>query len=157
MSEIHYYANYANTHDIDCFFRIGTVAYHFASNGNKIPTFITRKTNIQIQTEVYEMLPNGSGEVDTRRETIRGLIQRELEALEGNNGEMDGLRDMEQMINDYAVSFQNMACLGFVSMDLDEKGVFHIIAKPIGQNVPEELLMKIPEVREEEVELKDRG
>lgn len=36
MNDSHYYSNYAATRDIDCFFRIGDIAYHFASNGHPI-------------------------------------------------------------------------------------------------------------------------
>ena len=79
MSDIHYYSNYANTRDIDCFFRIGNVAYHFASNGQPIPPFITRNTNLKIQTAVYALQTDSMGDVDVRRDVAIGLIQNEID------------------------------------------------------------------------------
>ena len=63
MSDIHYYSNYVATRDIDCFFKIGNVAYHFASNGQPIPDFITRKRNIAIQEAIYSLIPEAYGTV----------------------------------------------------------------------------------------------
>lgn len=79
MSDIHYYSNYANTRDIDCFFRIGNVAYHFASNGQPIPPFITRNTNLKIQTAVYALQTDSMGDVDVRRDVAIDLIQNEID------------------------------------------------------------------------------
>ena len=79
MSDIHYYSNYANTRDIDCFFRIGNIAYHFASNGQPIPPFITRNTNLKIQTAVYALQTDSMGDVDVRRDVAIDLIQNEID------------------------------------------------------------------------------
>lgn len=82
MSDSHYYSNYAATRDIDCFFRIGNVAYHFASNGQSIPKFITRKRNIAIQDLVYEMIPGAHEHVTIHKEVIEELIEKELVNIE---------------------------------------------------------------------------
>jgi hypothetical protein len=130
------------------------VAYHFASNGQPIPEFVLRKKNIDIQTAVYKALPNATGEVETNRETIRSLINRELNSIENiDKNSFDAQRNMEDMIDEYAESFQKLAQLGFVSMDMDEMGVMHVIAKPKGQIVPKEIFEKLPVAKEEEVVL----
>ena len=149
MSELHYYTNYAETRDIDCFFRVGDVAYHFASNGQPIPSFITRKTNMEVQNVVYEMLENAKGEVDVNEVIIRELIQNELAAIEGVEVDsMDERKGMDRMIRDYAESFEGMARLGFVSMDLDDEGIYHVIAKPRGQSVSDKLMALLPEIED---------
>ena len=154
MSEIHYYSNYTNSRDIDCFFRVGNVAYHFASNGQPIPQFITRKTNLKILEEVYQALPYARGEVDTRIKTIRGLIFKELGDIgQIANSQFDERVNIERMIEDYADSFKEMARLGFVSMDLDENGNFHIIATPKGQVISQDVLGMLPEVQAEEINI----
>lgn len=68
MKDIHYYSNYAESHDIDCFFKANGVAYHFASNGHPIPDFILRNKNIEIQNVVYELLPNAKGGWFTKKQ-----------------------------------------------------------------------------------------
>lgn len=143
MSEMHYYANYAETRDIDCFFKVRDVAYHFASNGQRIPQFITRKTNIAVQDAVYEALENAKGDVVVNDVVVRELILREITGIEGTELEQ---RVSVEMINGYAESFKAMAKLGFVSMDLDEEGVYHVIARPAGQHVPEGIMRMLPEV-----------
>lgn len=149
MSEIHYYSNYANSRDIDCFFRIGHTAYHFASNGNPIPDFITRSKNIAIQDAVYERVDNGKGEVEIRTDSIRSLIRKELGGIHiGANEKLDERDGIEGMVEDYASSFVEMARLGFISMDLDDEGVFHIIATPEDQVLEGEIMKLLPEVEE---------
>lgn len=143
MSEMHYYANYTDTRDIDCFFRVGDVAYHFASNGQPIPQFITRKTNMTVQDAVYEALENAKGDVVVNDVVVRELILREITGAEET--ELKQSVPVE-MIANYAESFKAMAQLGFVSMDLDEEGVYHVIAKPAGQHVPENIMRLLPEV-----------
>lgn len=153
MSDIHYYSNYANTRDIDCFFRIGNVAYHFASNGQPIPQFITRNTNIEIQTAVYALQTDSTGDVDVNVDYVNGLIQNEIALYDSVQVPHEEF-SVEQMIINYVESFQEMARVGFVSMDLDEEGVFHIIASPTIQELPQELFEKLPEVREDEVRIR---
>jgi hypothetical protein len=152
MSDIHYYSNYANTRDIDCFFRIGNAAYHFASNGQPIPPFITRNTNIKIQTAVYALQTNSTGDVDVNVDFVNGLIQNEIALYDSVQVPQEEF-NVEQMIINYVESFQEMARVGFVSMDLDEEGVFHIIASPTIQELPQELFEKLPEVREDQVRI----
>ena len=154
MSEVHYYSNYTDSHDIDCFFRIGDTAYHFASNGQPIPSFITRTKNIAVQDAVYERLGNANGDVDIRKDVIRVLILKELGAIDRvtnerriENEELDGL------IDGYASTFVEMAKLGFISMDLDEDGVFHIIASPKDQHLFEDIMRLLPVVRDGEVRI----
>lgn len=143
MNEMHYYANYAETRDIDCFFRVGDAAYHFASNGQPIPQFITRKTNMAVQDAVYEALENAKGDVVVNDVVVRELILREITGAEETELKQ---RVPVEMIANYAESFKAMAQLGFVSMDLDEEGVYHVIAKPAGQHVPENIMRLLPEV-----------
>lgn len=152
MSDIHYYSNYANTRDIDCFFRIGNVAYHFASNGQPIPQFITRNTNIEIQTAVYALQTDSTGDVDVNVDFVNGLIQNEIALYDSVQVPHEEF-SVEQMIINYVESFQEMARVGFVSMDLDEEGVFHIIASPTIQKLPQGLFEKLPEVREDQVRI----
>jgi hypothetical protein len=152
MSDIHYYSNYANTRDIDCFFRIGNVAYHFASNGQPIPPFITRNTNIEIQTAVYALQTRSTGDVDVNVDFVNGLIQNEIALYDSVQVPHEEF-SVEQMIINYVESFQEMARVGFVSMDLDEEGVFHIIASPTIQKLPQGLFEKLPEVREDQVRI----
>lgn len=152
MSDIHYYSNYANTRDIDCFFRIGNVAYHFASNGQPIPQFITRNTNVEIQTAVYALQTDSTGDVDVNVDYVNGLIQNEIALYDSVQVPHEEF-SVEQMIINYVESFQEMARVGFVSMDLDEEGVFHIIASPTIQELPQELFEKLPEVREDQVRI----
>ena len=140
MREVHYYSNYVKTHDIDCFFKQDGLAFHFASNGQPLPKFILRKKNTEIQATVYKALPNAKGEVFTNWRAIRFLINRELNGLEGiekDNFDID--RSIEGKMEEYALSFQMIARLGFISMDLDEEGVLHIIAAPKGYTVSEVL------------------
>lgn len=152
MSVTHYYSNYANSRDIDCFFRIGDVAYHFASNGQPIPRFVTRKTNLQIQEKVYQALPNATGDVETRRETVRGMIMKVLgDAGQIENSPFDERTNIEGMIDEYADSFIEMARIGFISMDLDENGRYHIIATPKEQVLSQKMLSMLPEVQAEEI------
>ncbi len=154
MSDIHYYSNYAEARDIDCFFRIEGRAYHFASNGYPIPWFITREKNLAIQDAVYERLPNVNGEVDVHRDTIRRLILKELEPVEGTAFvQFDERNNVNEMIDGYASSFKEMAQFGFVSMDLDEGGLFHTIAQPIDQVVPREIMDMLPVVNREDVRI----
>ena len=153
MSDIHYYSNYAETRDIDCFFKMDGRAYHFASNGYPIPWFITREKNLEIQDAVYEKLPEVHGEVDVRRDTIHYLILKEMEHVEGISwGQFSELDSIKEMIDSYAYSFKEMAQLGFVSMDLDEGRIFRVIAAPKGQVVPQEIMDMLPEVKIEDVE-----
>jgi hypothetical protein len=152
MSETHYYSNYANSRDIDCFFRIGNGAYHFASNGQPIPGFVTRKTNLQIQDEVYQALPNATGDVETHRETVRGLIMKELgDAGQIENSSFDERTNIEGMIDEYADSFKEMARMGFISMDLDDNGRYHIIATPKDQVLSQKIMGMLPDVQAEEI------
>ena len=150
MSDVHYYSNYANTRDIDCFFQKDGVAFHFASNGQPVPSLITRKLNIDIQMLVYKSIP-ADGEVEVMRETIRGLMQSQFERELTDNDIVDKRESIDVMIDDYAESFKEMARLGFVSMDMDAKGYMHIIAKPKGQIVPVEIFKKLPEVKDGEL------
>ena len=57
------------------------------------------------------------------------------------------------IIDEYASSFKEMATIGFTSMDLDEEGVFHVIASQSKISIPEELLMMLPEVSEDDVKI----
>ena len=157
MRETHYYSNYAETRDIDCFFRAGGKAYHFASNGQPIPAFITRKTNMRVQDVVYELLENAKGEVEVNTQIVRELIQKEFDGIEGAEADKTDLReDIDKMVGEYAESFEGMARLGFVSMDLDEEGIFHVIAMPKGQKVPDRIMEMLPEVREGAVRIENR-
>lgn len=149
MKDRHYFSNYAESHDIDCFFRIGDVAYHFASNGQTIPDFILRNKNIEIQNAVYERLEYAQGEADVHKEVVETLIRRELEGL-GNTDNFlaDERYDVESMVNEYAESFVEIARLGFISMDVDEEGRFWVIAEPNGkEKVPDDILRLLPEGR----------
>lgn len=149
MKDIHYYANYADSHDIDCFFKIGGDAFHFASNGQPIPDFILRNKNIEIQNAVYERLEYARGEVNVHEEEVETLIRRELEGL-GNTDNFlaDERYDIESMVSEYAESFVDMARLGFISMDMDEDGRFWVIAEPKeNEHVPDDLLAMLPEGR----------
>lgn len=152
MNDSHYYSNYAATRDIDCFFRIGDVAYHFASNGQPIPNFITRKRNTAIQNLVYEMIPNARGRVTIHEDAIKELIRRELvnnEDLANANINQEELRINDAMIEEYATSFIEMAKCGFVSMDLDEIGHYYKIAEPTDQQVAYRVIELLPEVDQE--------
>lgn len=149
MSEVHYYSNYAETRDIDCFFKVCDVAYHFASNGQPIPSFITRKTNMAVQDVVYELLENTKGEVRINEAVIEELILKELTEVKGADiPSVDDYDGIEGMVRDYAESFVEMARLGFVSMDLDSEGTYHVIAYPIGHSVSEKVMRMLPEVGE---------
>lgn len=129
---------------------------HHASNGYPIPWFITREKNLAIQDAVYERLPNVHGEVDVRRDTIRDLILKELEPVEGTAFvQLDERNSINEIIDGYAFSFKEMAQFGFVSMDLDEGGLFHIIAKPLDQIVPREIMDMLPVVNSEDVRIKE--
>ena len=153
MNDSHYYSNYAATRDIDCFFRIGYIAYHFASNGQPIPKFITRKRNIAIQDVVYEMIPDARGRVTIHKGTIKKLIRRELandEYLANADINQEELRIDDDMVQKYADSFIEMAQLGFVSLDLDETRHYYKIAKPADdQQVPDRMMELLPEVDQE--------
>ncbi len=70
MNMIHYYDNYAQSRDIDCFFRIGNRAFHFASNGQPIPRFITKDINQEIQFRVYRLLQDKRNDIITIWENI---------------------------------------------------------------------------------------
>lgn len=155
MSELHYYSNYAETRDIDCFFKVGGTAYHFASNGQPIPAFITRKTNIQVQNAVYKLL-NVQDEVVTNRQIVQELIMKEFNAIEGADVDKSDLREsIDRMISEYAESFESMARLGFISMDFDDEGVYHVIATPKGQKVPDVIMDMLPEVGDEALIIKN--
>ena len=71
---------------MDCFFRIGKQVYHFASNGQPIPAFITRKRNIEIQDIVNERLQNTEGEVEMRFDTVSNLVLGDFDAINDNLG-----------------------------------------------------------------------
>ena len=129
------------------------MAYHFASNGQPIPQFITRNTNIEIQTAVYALQTDSTGDVDVNVDYVNGLIQNEIALYDSVQVPHEEF-SVEQMIINYVESFQEMARVGFVSMDLDEEGVFHIIASPTIQELPQELFEKLPEVREDEVRIR---
>ena len=143
--ERHYLSNYLDSYDIDCFFKVGTVAFHFASNGQQIPRFITRDSNIKIQNMVRELRPSEQDEFELFPETIMNLIQYEIvEVLQ--EIKIDNESVLQTMISNYAESFIEMARLGFVSMDLDLDGKFNIICKPCGQRPPAEIMAMLPEV-----------
>lgn len=145
MNDRRYYSNYAESHDIDCFFRVGDVAYHFASNGQRIPDFILKNQNIEIQNAVYELLPNAKGACVVRWETIMELLNQELNNLDNNDGfPFDDRYDINKIVEDYAASFIEMARLGFVSMDVDDEGCFHIIAEP-QEEISDNILKMLPE------------
>lgn len=148
MNDSHYYSNYATTRDIDCFFRIENVAYHFASNGQPIPNFITRKRNIAIQDIVYDIIPYAHGRVVIHGGTIKKLIRRELVNDEDLANADINQKELD-MIQKYADSFIKMAQLGFVSMDLDETGHYYKIAEPVGQQVPDRMMELLPKVDRE--------
>lgn len=157
MSDYHYYSNYTDCHDIDCFFRIGEDAYHFASNGNMIPGFITMRVNIAVQKAVGEYLQghNADVEVSIHREQIKSLIP-EIYSVEIDIEKYDSLDErysIDVIIDEYASSFKEMATIGFTSMDLDEEGVFHVIASQSKISIPEELLMMLPEISEDDVKI----
>lgn len=149
MKDRHYFSNYAESHDIDCFFRIGDDAFHFASNGQPIPDFILRNKNIEIQNAVYERLPNANGEYKVRTETIKELLHLDTNLPDNNNDlQVEERYDIVRMIEDYTVSFVEMARLGFVSMDVDEEGRFWVIAEPKDKGkVPDDILRLLPEGR----------
>lgn len=145
MKDRHYFSNYAESHDIDCFFRIGDVAYHFASNGQMIPDFILRNQNIEIQKAVYERLPNAKGEYKVRTETVKELLHLDTNLPDNNNDlPVEKRNNIARMIEDYAASFVEMARLGFVSMDVDDNGRFQVIAEP-QDKVSDEILKMLPE------------
>lgn len=145
MKDRHYFSNYAESHDIDCFFRIGDVAYHFASNGQTIPDFILRNKNIEIQNAVYERLPNAKGEYKVRTEMVKELLHLDTNLPDNNNDlPVEERYDIVRMIEDYTVSFVEMARLGFVSMDIDDNGRFQVIAEP-QEKVSDEILKMLPE------------
>lgn len=157
MNDCHYYSNYADCHDIDCYFRIGKEAYHFASNGNLIPGFITMKVNIAVQNVVNKYLQSHHAdfEVSIHREQIKSLIH-EIYSVEIDIEKDDSLDErysIDVIIEEYASSFKEMATIGFTSMDLDDEGVFHVIASQSKISIPEELLMMLPEVSEDEVKI----
>ena len=147
MKDVHYYSNYADSHDIDCFFRIGADAFHFASNGQPIPDFILRSKNIEIQNAVYERLESAQGEVNVHKDAVNELIRRELDGLEDiDNFLADERYDINLMVEKYAESFVEMASLGFISMDVDEDGRFWVIAEPKEKGkVPDDILELLPE------------
>ena len=153
MNEIHYYSNYANSHDIDCFFRIGKIAYHFASNGHLLPSFITRRVNIAIQNIVYEKLQtiNETIDVEIHENNIRRLIFKNIEDV--GNEPFDERLSINEIIDDYAYSFKEVAELGFVSMDLGEEGIFYVIASPKNKTVPEKILQMLPMLSAESVRI----
>ena len=150
MIDKQYYSNYASSHDIDCFFRFGNKAIHFASNGQPIPYFIKRNQNTEVQKEVYKLLHDAKGGYIFDRDRIE-LIVRELQ---GDEFEVDLDYDcregeMERMIHDYAESFVVMAKIGFFSMDLRPNGEFLMIACPVKTEVPDELLALLPQLPKE--------
>lgn len=149
-----YYSNYADSYDIDCFFRIGDLAFHFASNGQPIPKFISRNTNWDIQRAVSELLPDIKEEIVTNRNIILYLIRKEFEGMTFNSEYfIEEYPDIDILIENYAESFEEMARIGFVSMDLDKNNIFHIIARPIGQKIPEAIRQMLPETNLNELEL----
>ena len=143
MRHVHYYSNYIDSHDIDCFFRVGNIAFHFASNGNPIPWFITREKNIAIQSKVFESLPHFDGHVRINTSAIRDLVLKEL-SDEENTERVNN--NFTKIIYDYAASFVEIAKRGFISMDTDEEVFFHIIASPKDYGVPNDLLTMLPEI-----------
>lgn len=149
MKDLHYYANYADSHDIDCFFRMGDKAFHFASNGQPIPDFILRNKNIEIQNIVYERFEGGQKEFIVHEDAIRELIRREIEGISNtDNFPADERYGIESMVRDYAESFVEIARLGFISMDVDEDGRFWVIAEPKeNEHVPDDILAMLPEGR----------
>lgn len=149
MKDIHYYSNYAESHDIDCFFKVGDKAFHFASNGQPIPDFILRNKNIEIQNAVYERLEYAQGKVNVHKEVVEILIKRGLEGFENaKNVLADWRDDISRMVKEYTESFVEMARLGFISMDMDESGRFRVIAEPKGNSkVPDDILGLLPEGR----------
>lgn len=156
MSDIHYYSNYVATRDIDCFFKIGNVACHFASNGQPIPDFITRNRNIAIQEAVYLLIPEAYGPVMIHGGTIRRLIEKEFIDYENITGQNVNLRELHidnATVEEYAASFEEMARCGFVSMDVDKEGVYNIIAEPTTQEVPDNVMELLPEVDQEHFKL----
>lgn len=136
-------------HDIDCFFRIGVDAFHFASNGQPIPDFILRNKNIEIQNAVYERLEYAQGEVNVHKEVVETLIKSGLEGFENAKNVLADWRDnINLMVEEYTESFVEMARLGFISMDMDESGRFRVIAEPKGNwKVPDDILGMLPEGR----------
>ena len=97
----------------------------------------------------YELLENAQGEVVVNENKVRQLIQKELSAIEGVKVDsLDKREGIDEMIRDYAVSFKSMVRLGFISMDLDEEGNYHVIATPIDHKVPEKVLRLLPVVGE---------
>lgn len=148
MKDRHYFSNYAESHDIDCFFRIGDDAFHFASNGQPIPDFILRNKNIEIQNAVYERLEYAQGEVNVHKKVVETLIKRGLEGFENaKNVFADWRDDISRMVKEYTESFVEMARLGFISMDMDEEGRFRVIAEPKDKGkVPDDIFKLLPEV-----------
>lgn len=156
MSDTHYYYNYVATRDIDCFFKIGDVAYHFASNGQPMPDFIIRNRNIAIQEAVYSLRPKTYGDVRIHKGTIRMLIEKEFIDYENITGQNVNLRELyidNVTVEEYAASFVEMARCGFVSMDVDKEGVYNIIAEPTTQEVPDNVMELLPEVDQEHFKL----
>ena len=155
MNDCHYYSNYADCHDIDCYFRIGKEAYHFASNGNLIPGFITMKVNIAVQNVVNKYLQHlhADFEVSIHRERIKCLISEICSIDIEKDVFFDERNGIDMIIDDYASTFKEMATIGFTSMDLDEEGVFHVIASQSNISIPEEILNILPEVPEDSVKI----
>lgn len=155
MNDCHYYSNYADCHDIDCYFRIGKEAYHFASNGNLIPGFITMKVNIAVQNVVNKYLHHlhADFEVSIHRERIKCLISEICSIDIEKDVFFDERNGIDMIIDDYASTFKEMATIGFTSMDLDEEGVFHVIASQSNISIPEEILNILPEVPEDSVKI----
>ena len=139
--------------DMDCFFRIGNTAYHFASNGYKIPDFISYKENLAILHTVEDSAEyNSDIEINEtgvliQSENIKYLIANEWPETERFFLTTNPEYSINSIIKDYALSYEEMAAVGFISMDLTEDGKFYVIAKP-AKSVPKYILDMLPVANE---------
>jgi hypothetical protein len=67
------------------------------------------------------------------------------------NSSFDERTNIEGMIDEYADSFKEMARMGFISMDLDDNGRYHIIATPKDQVLSQKIMGMLPDVQAEEI------
>lgn len=89
------------------------------------------------------MIPNARGHVMIHENAIKELIGKE------NVDINQELRINDDMIQQYADSFIEMAQLGFISMDLGETERYYKIAEPTDQQVPYKVMELLPEVDQE--------
>ena len=157
MKDRRYYSNYAETHDIDCFFKHGDKAYHFASNGQPIPAFIKSGRNKEIQRllKTLSLEKMIIKEARIRNKNLRRLI---VEGRVGENvpeEEINNAVISDEDVSNYSSSFKEMARQGFISMDMSVDGRLYVVASPVDVEVRKEILILLPDVGELCVEIID--